>query len=311
MKFYKYQGTGNDFIMVDNRDNSFSEEQKKDKNFIEKLCHRRFGIGADGLILIENPTDKSLEGDFVMVYFNSDGNTSSMCGNGGRCAVAFAYRLGVFEGKETTFMAFDGLHFAKVMSVENSEKEIVTEVELQMGDVSKVETNLNSNFESNLESDKNAYFLDTGSPHYVSFLSETDNKKTQNGLENYAVVEEGKKVRYNERFKKEGTNVNFVARNANNSEKNSIFVRTYERGVEDETLSCGTGVTACALAYSLYDQNITTNLDENTNQTNLVQIHTLGGNLQVRFDYSNRNSEHHFTNIFLIGAATAVFEGNI
>lgn len=305
MKFYKYQGTGNDFIMIDNRDNSFSEKQKKDKDFIEKLCHRRFGIGADGLILIEKPKDKSVEGDFVMVYFNSDGNPSSMCGNGGRCAVAFAYRLGVFEGNETTFMAFDGLHFAKVTSVEKSSNEISTQVELQMGDVLEVETNLNSN----LESIQNAYFLNTGSPHYVSFLSTTDNEKRQNTLENYAVVEEGKKIRYNERFKKDGTNVNFVVSNANNSEKNSIFVRTYERGVEDETLSCGTGVTACALAYALHNQSITTHLDKQINQSNLVKIQTLGGNLQVRFDYSNKNSEHHFTNIFLIGAATAVFEG--
>ncbi|WP_338790747.1 diaminopimelate epimerase [Bernardetia sp. MNP-M8] len=294
MKFYKYQGTGNDFIMIDNRDNSFSEEQKKDNHFIEKLCHRRFGIGADGLILIENPKDKSVEGDFIMVYFNSDGNTSSMCGNGGRCAVAFAYRLGVFEEKETTFMAFDGLHFAKIASVENQEHEIVTQVELQMSDVSQIEINA--------DSAENTYFLNTGSPHYVSFLPKIDNEKIQNGLENYAVVEEGKKVRYNERFKKEGTNVNFVARNANNSEKNSIFVRTYERGVEDETLSCGTGVTACAIAYSLYEKNL---------NTNLVNIKTLGGNLKVRFDYSTINSEHHFTNIFLIGAATAVFEGNL
>ncbi|PIY09809.1 MAG: diaminopimelate epimerase [Flexibacter sp. CG_4_10_14_3_um_filter_32_15] len=302
MKFYKYQGTGNDFIMIDNRDNSFSEEQKKDKDFIEKLCHRRFGIGADGLILIEKPKenskDKPIKGDFVMVYFNSDGNPSSMCGNGGRCAVAFAYRLGVFEGKETTFMAFDGLHFAKVASVENSEKEIITQVELQMGDVSKIEINT--------DSAQNTYFLNTGSPHYVSFL---DKEKTTNDLENYEVVAEGKKIRYNDRFKKEGTNVNFVANNtinANNSEKNSIFVRTYERGVEDETLSCGTGVTACALAYSLYNKNLNTNLE-----TNLVHIKTLGGNLKVRFEYATTNSEHHFTNIFLIGAATAVFEGNL
>jgi diaminopimelate epimerase len=292
MKFYKYQGTGNDFIMIDNRNTSFSEQQKKDKDFIEKLCHRRFGIGADGLILIENST----KADFEMVYFNSDGNLGSMCGNGGRCAVAFAYRLGVFEGKETTFMAFDGLHFAKVASV----KDEITEVELQMSDISEVESNPNFT--------QNAYFLNTGSPHYVSFL---ESEKTQNGLENYAVVEEGKKIRYNDRFKKEGTNVNFVTKNANNSEKNSIFVRTYERGVEDETLSCGTGVTACALAYSLYDQNLNADLDKKTHSSHLVHVRTLGGNLKVCFDYSNKNSEHNFTNIFLIGAATAVFEGNL
>ncbi|AFM05682.1 diaminopimelate epimerase [Bernardetia litoralis DSM 6794] len=292
MKFYKYQGTGNDFIMIDNRDNSFSEQQKKDKDFIENLCHRRFGIGADGLILIENST----EADFTMVYFNSDGNLGSMCGNGGRCAVAFAYRLGVFQKKETTFMAFDGLHFAKVANVENE----ITQVELQMSDISEVEINLDST--------QNFYYLNTGSPHYVTFLNE---EKIQTGLENYPIVEEGKKVRYNERFKKEGTNVNFVANNANNSEKNSIFVRTYERGVEDETLSCGTGVTACALAYFLNQK-----LDKaESQQSDLVHVRALGGNLKVRFTYSNlsqnNNSEHNFTSIFLIGAATAVFEGII
>ncbi len=301
MKFYKYQGTGNDFIMIDNRDNSFSEKQKKDKNFIKNLCHRRFGIGADGLILIENSENKKV--DFVMVYFNSDGKLGSMCGNGGRCAVAFAHSLGVFEGNKTTFMAFDGLHFAKIANKknqENQEKQTSTEVELQMNDISEIETNINANDKA-----KNDYYLNTGSPHYVRFLNEVT---TQKKLEDYNVVEEGKKIRYNERFKKEGTNVNFVAnntRNANNSEKNSIFVRTYERGVEDETLSCGTGVTACAIAYSLHNKEL---------NTNLVNIKTLGGNLKVRFEYLNdktrQNSEHNFTNIFLIGAATAVFEGN-
>jgi len=307
MKFYKYQGTGNDFIMIDNRNNSFSETQKKDNHFIEKLCHRRFGIGADGLILIENSKGNSTEADFKMVYFNSDGNLGSMCGNGGRCAVAFAYFLGIFVGNQTTFMAFDGLHFAKVAGLEKQETS--TQVELQMSNVSEIEIN------ANLE--KPFYFLNTGSPHYVTFLNHNTNQVIQNepfSLENYEVVEEGKKVRYNARFKKEGTNVNFVVRNANNSEKNSIFVRTYERGVEDETLSCGTGVTACAISYFLNE-----NLDKNLGKTefqksNLVNVQTLGGNLKVRFDYSNAtkntNSEHHFTNIFLVGAATAVFEGN-
>lgn len=311
MKFYKYQGTGNDFIMIDNRDNLFSETQKKDKNFIEKLCHRRFGIGADGLILIENfiETNQTEKADFKMVYFNSDGNLGSMCGNGGRCAVAFAYFLGVFEGNQTTFMAFDGLHFAKVANVESQEKQTITQVELQMSNVFEIE--INSSLEDPF------YFLNTGSPHYVTFLDNKINQVVENehiSLEHYAVVEEGKKIRYNARFEKEGTNVNFVTRNANNSEKNSIFVRTYERGVEDETLSCGTGVTACAISYFL-NENLPKNLDKTEFQnSNLVNVQTLGGNLKVKFDYSkvdnNTNSEHHFTTIFLIGAATAVFEGN-
>ncbi len=298
MKFYKYQGTGNDFIMMDNRDNSFSEEQKKDKKFISTLCHRRFGIGADGLILIENSTSV----DFTMVYFNADGNLGSMCGNGGRCAVAFAYRLGVFEGKKTSFMAFDGLHFAKIAQ----QNQKITEVELQMSDISEIEKihNLIQN------KDKKDYFLDTGSPHYVRFLDNLDNKKSHNNLENYQVVEEGKKIRYNQRFEKKGTNVNFVTKNANNSEKNSIFVRTYERGVEDETLSCGTGVTACALAHFLNE-----GMEKQILKTNLIHIKTLGGNLKIRFDYTSPkkqdNFQHYFTKIFLIGAATAVFEGNL
>ena len=305
MVFYKYQGTGNDFIMIDNRDNSFSQTQKKNKDFIEKLCHRRFGIGADGLILIENFIENSQGNnqtkkvDFTMVYFNSDGNLGSMCGNGGRCAVAFAHKLGVFEGKQTTFMAADGLHFAKIATIKTEEKQTITEVELQMSDISKIE------FISN--STQNDYFLNTGSPHYVTFLDNEIKQDEQFDLKDYAVVKEGKKVRYNERFKKEGTNVNFVVSNANNSEKNSIFVRTYERGVEDETLSCGTGVTACALAYSLYD----TDLDKEDYNSLLVNVQTLGGKLKVRFNYSKQNSEHNFTNVFLIGAATAVFEGDI
>lgn len=294
MKFYKYQGTGNDFVMIDNRNNVFSESQKKDKDFIERICHRHFGIGADGLILIENSKESNKKADFEMVYFNSDGALSSLCGNGGRCAVAFAYRLGVFEGEETTFLAYDGLHFAKVASKENN----ITEVELQMSDISKVE--------SNVENQKENYFLDTGSPHFVHFL---EANKSLNALQKYGVVEEGKKVRYNQRFKKEGTNVNFVVENANNSEKNSIFVRTYERGVEDETLSCGTGVTACALAYSIHSKMLEATSHQKQN-SNLINIQTLGGNLKVRFDYDKiKNSEHNFTNIFLIGAATAVFEG--
>ncbi|WP_291721002.1 diaminopimelate epimerase [Bernardetia sp.] len=291
MKFYKYQGTGNDFIMIDNRNNSFSDTQKKDKDFIERLCHRRFGIGADGLILIEKSKEPNEKADFEMVYFNSDGALGSMCGNGGRCAVAFAYRLGVFEGKETTFLAYDGLHFAKVASKENE----VTEVELQMSDISEVETN------------QDFYFLDTGSPHFVRFLE----GETLHNFKNYPVFEEGKKVRYNERFEKEGTNVNFVVKKVANSEKNSIFVRTYERGVEDETLSCGTGVTACALSYSLHSEMLEGAISSQKNQ-NLINVETLGGNLKVRFDYKKiSNSEHNFTNIFLIGAATAVFEGEM
>lgn len=213
MQFYKYQGTGNDFIIIDNRDLKFN---RSDNGLVAKLCHRRFGIGADGLMLLQNKTGY----DFEMVYYNADGNQSSMCGNGGRCIVEFARTLGLVKEK-TLFYAIDGEHEAVV------KPNFVT---LKMKDVNDVETN--SDF----------YFLNTGSPHYVAFV---------NDLTNYDVVHEGKKIRYNNRFKADGTNVNFIEKIGG-----GLFVRTYERGVEDETYSCGTGVTAAALVAAI--KNIST-----------------------------------------------------
>lgn len=253
MKFYKYQGTGNDFIMIDNREQKFSSSA----HLVQKLCDRRFGIGADGLILLEN----SNEHDFKMVYFNSDGNPSTMCGNGGRCIVAFAKQLGIISNK-ATFEAIDGVHCAKI---ENDE------VSLEMISVNDVMKNGND------------YVLNTGSPHYVAFVEQD--------IEEYPVYQQGFSIRNSEPFKQEGINVNFVS-----IKGEGIFVRTYERGVEDETLSCGTGVTAAAIA---------TYLKTNKNPT-LIQ--TLGGNLKVSFE---ANSNHSFTNVWLIGPATLVFEGLI
>lgn len=256
MKFYKYQGTGNDFVMIDNRQNIFPKNNTK---LIESLCDRRFGIGADGLILLEN--DNST--DFKMVYYNSDGNESSMCGNGGRCLVAFAKSLNVINNK-TTFIATDGLHNATI-----DENGIVS---LQMKDVNEVK----------IESEY--VFLNTGSPHHVTLV---------NDLENYNVKENGATIRYSDLYGKVGSNVNFV----NQISENHFALRTYERGVEDETLSCGTGATATAIAMNAIGKT----------NSNSIDINVEGGKLKVTFEKSDRG----FEKVFLIGPATFVFEGEI
>jgi diaminopimelate epimerase len=254
-KFYKYQGTGNDFVIIDNRKQIFDKSNIKQ---IAQLCDRRFGVGADGLILLEN----HLKADFNMIYFNADGNESSMCGNGGRCLVAFAKYLDIVEN-EATFEAIDGMHHAFI------EEDIV---KLQMQDVYDVQKNVSS------------VFLDTGSPHHVEFT---------NNLKQLDVKHKGGKIRYSMPYNEAGTNVNFVERI-----NDEIFaVRTYERGVEDETLSCGTGVTAVALAMSYIGET----------EKNLLTIRTEGGDLQVSF----QKEGNVFEDVWLIGPATLVFKGEI
>lgn len=253
--FYKYQGTGNDFILIDNRNKTFNRSDQKDIAF---LCDRRFGIGADGLILLEtHPTC-----DFKMVYYNSDGNESSMCGNGGRCITAFAHFLGIIHDK-AEFEAIDGLHKAEING---------DQVSLQMGDVSEVAR-------------EDAFvFLDTGSPHHVQLA---------NNVNDLDVKRLGHDIRYSDHYKAEGTNVNFVEPLSSDSFK----VRTYERGVEDETLSCGTGVTAVALAMNYIGET----------EKNLITLHTPGGILKVRF----KKIGNTFSDIWLIGPAKQVFKGSI
>lgn len=258
--FYKYQATGNDFVIIDNRLAlySFTKEQ------IVKICHRKFGIGADGLILIE----KHFSLDFNLVYYNSDGS-QSLCGNGSRAAVNMAAALGMVNTK-ARFNAYDGVH----------EADLLPEgiVRLQMNNIERV---LHHNDD---------FFINTGSPHYVKFIS---------AIEEYPVLEEGRKIRQSEDFKPDGTNVNFVELLS----ENAIFVRTFERGVENETLSCGTGVTAAALAafYKGYSSP--------------VKIGTIGGELLVEFKPGHTGQPNGvpatFTDVFLIGPAKLVFEGDL
>lgn len=252
--FYKYQGTGNDFVMIDNRQEVFPKDNIQ---LIAHLCDRRFGIGGDGLILLENDSKT----DFRMVYYNSDGNQSSMCGNGGRCLVAFAKKLQIIKN-ETTFIATDGLHFATI-----DENEIVS---LQMKDVDTVKVT------------PDYIFLDTGSPHHVQLVED---------VKDFDIKTNGAAIRYGDLYGKAGSNVNFVTQ----KDANTFTVRTYERGVEDETLSCGTGVTAVAIAMRMIGKT----------QSNNVQLDVEGGKLEVSFSYL----EGRFTNVFLKGPATFVFEG--
>ena len=252
--FYKYNGTGNDFIMIDNRNLQFDSSNT---NLIQKLCTRHFGIGADGLILLEN--EESF--DFKMVYFNSDGNESTMCGNGGRCIVQFAHDLKII-GEKCKFIAIDGTHLGTVSD---------TEVSIQMQDVQKIDVNPTRSE------------LDTGSPHYVAFMDKIPN-------ENF--VTEARSIRQNAPYTKEGINVNFAkVRN------NTIEMRTFERGVEDETLACGTGATAVAIA--AHKRGLVA--------LNSIPVQVKGGNLNVSFE----NNGDGYSNIWLTGPAKFVFEGKI
>jgi len=256
INFFKYQGTGNDFVVIDNRNNTFPKNNTK---LIEFLCDRRFGIGADGLMLLENH-DKY---DFTMVYYNSDGSTSTMCGNGGRCLVAFAKKLNVIQN-ETTFIATDGLHYATV-----ADDGIVS---LQMIDVDAIKNTSEYSF------------LNTGSPHHVQLVDD---------LEHFNVKDNGAAIRYGELYGKEGSNINFVKKN----DETTFSLRTYERGVEDETLACGTGATAVAIAMNATGQT----------DLNVINLNVEGGKLAVSFE----KIEGKYTNVFLKGPAEFVFKGTI
>lgn len=256
IRFYKYQGTGNDFVILDNRGQQYINLTVEQ---INKICHRRFGIGADGLMLLNNHPDY----DFEMKYYNADGRESSMCGNGGRCLVKFAYDIGIVRSTYK-FIAIDGEHEATV--------DMDGTVSLKMNDVKEIKY-VNDHF-----------ILNTGSPHFVELTPD---------VRKLDVYEKGRAIRYSPEFKEQGINVNFVQQL---DEPYRIMVRTYERGVEDETYSCGTGVTAAALV-----------CHHNDNGFNRVEIQTLGGNLSVEYDKIGDS----YQNIWLQGPALRVFTGDI
>jgi len=251
IQFEKYQGTGNDFILIDNRNSVFPEG---DLELVRKMCHRKWGIGADGLMLIQAGTTN----DFEMVFFNPDGS-KSLCGNGSRCAIAYASSLGIIQ-KDTVFTTTDGEHRAFLKN---------GLIHFQVRDVSLIEQKSDSEF-----------FIENGSPHHVKFVENVDKVD---------IMEEGVAIRHDDSYAPAGTNVNFVS-----VKDNQLHVRTFERGVEAETLSCGTGVVASALAASF------------RGFSSPVKVNTSGGQLKVSFETDDSN---HFKEVFLSGPAKKVFEG--
>jgi diaminopimelate epimerase len=253
LNFFKYHGNGNDFIMIDNRIKNFIPNAE----IIKNLCDRHFGIGADGLILLENAKDY----DFKMLYYNSDGKEGTMCGNGGRCIVSFAKKLGIIKDN-VKFIAVDGEHFAEINK---------GSISLKMQDV------------VNFKTIENNYLLDTGSPHFVQFVDD---------INDVDIYNKGKEIRNSKIVGEGGANVNF----AQVFDK-VIKIGTYERGVENETLSCGTGSTAVAIAAYLNGGKKKTNFD----------IETKGGMLHIKFDENNNI----FSNIWLSGPTKFVFKAKI
>jgi diaminopimelate epimerase len=255
IKFHKYHGTGNDFILIDNREGNITLNKEQ----VAFLCHRHYGIGADGLMLLQTEAGY----DFRMVYYNSDGGESTMCGNGGRCITAFAAKLGIVSAM-AHFIAIDGPHDATIAADGT--------ISLQMMDVKDIIHNADHSI------------LNTGSPHYVTWVED---------VQKAPIIANGREVRYSEAFSPGGINVNFVQR----LEDDGLWVRTYERGVEDETLSCGTGVTASAIAAT----------GDKTGAFD-IPVHTPGGRLRITFEKPTADTAN---NVVLAGPATFVFDGSI
>lgn len=259
--FVKYHGAGNDFVLIDNRTGEYNLSEKE----IQKICNRHFGIGSDGLILLE----KADGFDFKMVFYNPDASTDMMCGNGGRCIVAFAHSLGIIDNK-VSFLAPDGKHIAEIIEKQGYKYAI----KLGLLDVNEI---------IDLQ---DGQFLNSGTPHFV---------KVVESLEELNLKEKGSLIRYDKRFEKtKGSNANFIEI----VKDGEINIRTYERGVEDETLACGTGITASAIAYS----------EKYNSKVNPITINSKGGQLKV---YFTKNESKTYSNIFLEGQAEKVFEGKI
>jgi diaminopimelate epimerase len=255
LKFSKYQGTGNDFILLDNLSGSFNDLTITQ---IKELCDRKLGIGADGLIKINHSYSKAFEMD----YYNSDGS-KSFCGNGARCAVAFAETLGI-EVSELTFDAIDGSHWAS---------KTANDIKIQMVNV------------ENVHAFENEFELYTGSPHYV---------KISDDISSETILNFGKSIRFSPKYNSEGINVNLLK----GISPTKIEIASYERGVENETLSCGTGATACALVWDKIHNS----------GTNFIEVKAKGGNLKIEF---KRDASNGYYDIFLVGPAEFVYSGEI
>jgi len=263
LKFSKYHGTGNDFIMF------LADDVKNVKfvpAFVSALCNRNTGVGADGLIIVGHTN----EADFEMKYYNSDGHPGTMCGNGGRCAVAFAMKNNLIQGSSVKFLASDGFHDARLCGKSGQHPMI----ELSMKDTEDYSMKMND-----------FYFINTGSPHLIVMVDDVDSVD---------VLEEGKKLRYSNELAPHGSNINFVM-----LRPDGLFVRTYERGVENETLSCGTGVTAAAI--------ISVAMSNSQKNPHAVNVYTKGGLLRVSFEMDGKKAKQ----VKLIGPAAFVFDGII
>lgn len=252
IEFYKFDGAGNDFVVVDNREAALDLSVDE----VAKICHRRFGVGADGLMTLDYAADC----DFEMRYYNSDGRLGSMCGNGGRCIAMFAHLLGM--GKSLNFRAFDGMHKADILSWDEA------------AHVGIVRLGMRSVAASEVRRLEDGWYLDTGSPHYVVRVGD---------LEHYDVVGEGRRLRYSKDLFPEGANIDFIE----DLPDGRLAVRTYERGVEDETWACGTGVTACAIVSGNH------------------RLVARGGDFRVDFDADGKV----YNNIYLTGPVALNFTG--